>query len=187
MRGMRPALRSPFLSLTALLLLVPLVVLVGGCSSDADPDGDGPAVTATGPHESTDPTAGADDTESPDQPTDGTTTADELPDAVAAVCAPYSLMVSAIQEAATSSTDPDAIAAEIAPVMKEFAAQVPDLERPPGMSAATWRGIEALAAEIVALPDAPTRADIEAVEDRLSPQERAGVEDAQEWFRENCA
>ena len=110
-----------------------------------------------------------------------------MPEAVAAVCGPYIVMVRAIKNASFSGADPDAIAAEIAPVMKRFAARVPDLERPPGISAATWHGVEALAEHILELPDEPTYAEIEAVEGELSDQEREAFDTAAVWLRTNCS
>lgn len=184
MAGMYPV-RSPFLSLAALLVL-PVLALVGGCSSSDDQDPAGPTVTATGPEQtSSAPTAttGASTDTSTGTSADPSTEAD----AVEAVCAPYDALVAAVQQAAASSTDPEAIAAEIAPVLKEFAAQVPDLEPPPGVSADTWAGIEALAARIVALPDAPSRAEIQAVMAQLTDQERSAFDDASAWLKENCA
>ena len=71
-------------------------------------------------------------------------------------------------------------------MLKEFAAQVPGLERPPGLSADTWQGVVALAARIEALPDQPTDAEIEAVQGQLSEQEQEAVEDAFSWFQTNC-
>ena len=103
------------------------------------------------------------------------------------MCGPYIVMVRAIKNASFSGADPDEIAAEIAPVVKEFAARVPDLERPPGMSAATWRGVEALAERILELPDQPTYAEIEAVEGKLSDEEREAVDTAAVWLRTNCS
>lgn len=178
------ALRWPSLGLTAVLLLVPAFVTVG-CGADDDPEQHGPTVTATGPETATtDPSA--DQSTSPDDAPDGTTAPTELPDSVAALCAPYSVMVTAVKDATSGSADPDEIAAEIGPVMKDFAAQVPDLERPPSMPPATWRGVQALAAEIVDLPDEPTLADIEAIEEQLTPADRAALQDAADWLRSTC-
>ena len=187
MKGMRLHLRSHLAILVPLLLLLPTAALTGGCSGDSDADDDGPSVVATGPDEqpTDDSTVGTSDPT--DEPTDEpTSTPPDLPDAVAAVCAPYAEMVSAIQEAAGSTTDRDAVAAAIGPVMKEFAAQVPDLRRPPGMSAATWSGVGVLAERILELPDEPTYAQIEGVEAQLSEDEREAVESARDWFLATC-
>lgn len=183
MKGMRLHLRSHLATLVPLLLLLPAAVLTGGCSGDSDADDDGPSVVATGPDEqSTD-----ESTDGTSDPTDEpTSTPPDLPDAVAAVCTPYAEMVSAIKEAAGSTTDRDAVAAAIGPVMKEFAAQVPDLRRPPGMSAATWGGVGVLAERILELPDEPTYAQIEGVEEQLSEDEREAVESARDWFLATC-
>ncbi len=187
MKGMHLHLRSHLATLVPLLLLLPTAVLTGGCSGDSDADDDGPSVVATGPDEQ--PTdEGTDGTSDPtDEPTDEpTSTPPDLPDAVAAVCTPYAEMVSAIQEADDNSSDRDAVAAMIGPVMKEFAARVPDLRRPPGMSAADWRGVGALAALVLELPDEPTYAEIVAVEGKLSPEQRAAVQSAFAWLQANC-
>jgi hypothetical protein len=180
---MHPALRS---ILVPLLLLVPTAALDVGCSAGADMEDTGPTVTATAPDESTDPSSGAASEQAGPPSDEPTSTPSELSDAVAAVCTPYAEMVTAVQHAATESTDPDAVAAKIGPVMKKFAAQVPDLQRPPGMPASTWRGVQALAARILKLPARPTNAEIEAVESQLSAEERDAVEAAATWFRTSC-
>lgn len=189
MAVMRFALRSPLAGLVPWLLLVPVSASTGGCSSDGEADGNGPTVTATGPTSARTEAPTDDATPPPtDEPTDESSiTPPEAPDAVAAACTPYAAMVDAIDDVETGSADYDAIAAEIGPVMKEFARQLPDLERPPGMSAATWRGVLALAERILALPDQPTNAEIEAVEDELTEQEREAVQVAADWFKRNCS
>ena len=189
MAVMRIALRSPLATLVPLLLLVPVAGLTGGCSSGTDVQDSGPTVTATGPDGSRSaPTDGPTDA-TPDQPT-GTSTGEptmsERTDAVAAVCTPYAVMVRAIKSASFTGADPDDVAAELGPVMKRFAARVPGLERPPGLSAATWRGVEALAERILALPAQPSEAEIEAVEGELSEQHRDAVKTAADWLRTNC-
>ena len=195
MKAMRLLLRSHLAALVPVLLLVPVAALATGCSGDSDADDDGPSVVATGPDEqATDsPTDGASDSmdgateATTDAPTgDPTSPPPDLPDAVAAVCTPYSEMVSAIDDAAASSADPDAVAAEIGPVMKEFAAQVPDLQRPPALSATAWRGVGALAERVLELPDEPTYAEIEAVEGKLTEEQRDAVESAFDWFQSSC-
>jgi len=185
MAVMRTALRSPLATLVPLLLLVPATVLLGGCSSGDDVDDQGPTVTATGPRGPGDtPTEGM--TEA--APSDGPTTArTDPPAATAAVCGPYLEMARAIKSGGFSGAGAEEIAAAIAPAMKEFAGRLPTLERPPGMSAATWRGMQALAVRILDLPDRPTYAEIEAVEDQLSEQERDAFEDAADWLRTNCS
>jgi len=184
---MRLPLRSPLVAAVPLLLMISVVLSTAGCSAGADDsETSGPTVTATGSEE---PTSGSTDEpsdEPTDEPSEPTSTTTELPAAVAEVCTPYAAMVGAIQDAASTSTDRDEIAAAIGPVMKEFAARVPDLERPPGLSAQTWHGVQALAARILELPDEPTYAEIEGVEDQLSSQEREAVEAARDWFLSNC-
>jgi hypothetical protein len=171
MAVMRPPLRLLRAGLAPLLLTALLTAFVGGCSSDADGAEDGDdTVTATVPEES-------------DTPSDPTTAP---PAAVAEVCAPYVAMVDAIEAAAGTSSDPDEVAAEIGPVLKEFAAVVPSLQRPRGIPPETWRGVVALATEIGKLPEAPTDAELEAVEGRLSDAEQEAVEDAFSWFQTNC-
>ena len=189
---MHLALRSRLATLVPLLLLMPVTALVAGCSSDADVDGDGPTVTATGPDETTDAPTEQATVAATDEPSGAATdepsgTPSDLPDAVAAVCGPYIEMSRAIKNAAFGGADRDAIAAAITPVMKRFAARVPDLERPPAISAATWHGVEALAEHILELPDEPTYAEIEAVEGELSDQEREAFDAAAVWLRTNCS
>ncbi|WP_183100353.1 hypothetical protein [Nocardioides pelophilus] len=185
---MRPVL-APLL----LMVLVTGLVsgLVSGCSADDDPGDSGPTVTATGSDDSDESTAEPSSAEPSTGPDDGETqeptgTAD-LPDAAAAVCTLYSAMVSAVQDVALSYTDPDDIAAAIAPVLKEFAAQVQALERPPGVSVEIWNGVAALAERILALPDRPTDAEVEAVERQLTPQQRDAVASAYSWLKSTCA
>jgi hypothetical protein len=182
MTEMRLALRSPLATLVPLLLLVATAAVTGGCSSGDDVDAGGPTVTATGPSEpTTDPTGGTSGAtdETPD-------TSTEQPAAVAAVCGPYIEMARAIKSAAFAGASRQEIAAAIAPRLKEFASRVPDLERPPGVSAATWSGVEALAERILALPDDPTTAEVAAVESQLSEKERAAFHDGARWLRTHC-
>jgi|GEM_PF-6548503 len=195
MKVMHFHLRAHVATLVPVLLLVPTAALATGCSGDSDAGDDGPSVVATGPDQqpsgaSTDETSDSADGPS-DAPTDDPTSPptsppSDLPAAVAAVCTPYSEMVSAIDDAAGSSAGPDAIAAEIGPVMKEFAAQVPDLRRPPAMSATAWRGVGALAELVLELPDEPTYAEIEAVEGKLTAGQRDAVKSAFDWFQSSC-
>lgn len=188
MKVMPLLFRSPLATLVPLLLLVPAAAILSGCSGDTRADDDGPSVVATGPDQESDSTEPTDDpsTEPTDPSTEPTSTP-RLPARVAAVCTPYSAMAAAVKEAASSSSSPDAVAAEIGPVMKEFAAQLPALQRPPGMSAVTWRGVLALGEHILELPDHPTNEQIEAVEDQLTEQQREAVDDAVDWLRANCA
>ncbi len=176
---MRPLLRPILAGLAPVLLMALLAAFVSGCSSDSDPDADGPTVTATGEEETA--------STSTDTPTTGApSTPPDRPEAVDAVCTPYTAMVSAINEAASRSTDPDEVAAEIGPVLKEYAAQVADLEPPPGLPDETWLGVVALATQLANLPDQPTDAEIEAVEGQLSEEEREALNDAFVWFQTNC-
>lgn len=184
MAVMHLALRSPLATLVPLLLLVPVAGVTSACSSGTDVEDSGPTVTATGSDGSTsappDEATGA----VTDEPTSSPT---EVPDAAAAVCAPYIVMVRAIKNAGFSGADPDETAARIAPVIKDFAARVPDLERPQGIPAQTWRGVRALAERILELPDEPSYSEIEAVEDELSVQEREAFDDAAAWLRTSCS
>ncbi|KAA1427909.1 hypothetical protein [Nocardioides antri] len=175
-------LRSPAPGVTPVVLLVVLAGLaglVGACSTDGDDAGDDAGATAGAEVAATDPTDEAD-------PTDPSDDASTMSDSVAAVCVPFSRMVTAIKGAATEHSDPDQVAAAIAPVMKEFAALVPDLERPQGMSASTWRGIRALADRILELPERPTNAEVAAVERQLTPEQRAAIGVAADWFKTRC-
>lgn len=131
MAVMRFPVRSPLATLVPLLLLVLVAASTGACSSGTDAEDSGPTVTATGSDRSTDSSA---DDKASDRPSDQPTSAGTgLPDAVTALCTPYAAMVEAVEDAAADSTDREAIAAEIGPVMKEFAAQLPSLERPHGL------------------------------------------------------
>jgi hypothetical protein len=161
-------------------------VLLTGCSGDTDAGTAGPSVIATGPHPSS-PTAGAPTSTAPTSTaTAPTSPATEARSDVPAACTAYSVMVAAIEDAAQDSSDPEEIAAAIAPVMKRFAAQVPDLPRPPGMSPETWAGVVALAAQIRTLPDHPSSADIGAVQQQLTVEQRRAVEAAAAWFKSSC-
>ncbi len=185
MTVMRSAPRAPLAAVVPLLLLVAVAGSAGGCSGGADVEGSGPTVTATGPGRSSESPTKASVDEPPGSPSQ-TSGPSGRSDALAAVCAPYVVMVRAIKNAAFSGGDPDQVAAALAPVMKEFAARLPDVEQPPGMPAAVWRGIEALASQILALPDRPTYAEIEAVESELSEREHDDVDAAAVWFRTTC-
>ncbi len=183
MATMRPPLHPFRAGPAPVVLMVLLAVLTGGCSSDSDADADEPTVTAT----AADSETPAETETAPPSPTSGqpeTTTGRS--ETVAAACAPYVAMVDAIKAAAGTTDDPDEVAAEIGPVLKEFASVVPTLDRPRGIAPGTWRGVVALATEIGKLPDPPTDAEIEAVEGRLSDAEQEAVEDAFSWFQTNC-
>lgn len=166
------------------LLLAVGAALLGGCSG-ADDARDaassvapaGPSTAATSP--ATSPTTSPTTSPATSPATDG---AGDVP----AACAPYTAMVAAIEDAARQSSDPEEVAAAIGPVMKRFAARVPDLPRPPGLSAESWAGVVAMAARIRRLPAHPTSADIEAVQQQLSPGQRRAVEAAAGWFRTSC-
>lgn len=182
MTGMRPILAP-------LLLTVLVTGLVSGfasgCSGADDPGESGPTVTATA-SDAPDEEPGEPTTADDEEPTEPSGTSD-LPEAAAAVCALYSAMVDAVQDVALSYTDPDDIAASIAPVLKEFAAQVQRLERPPGVSVEIWNGVAALADRILALPERPTDAEVEAVERQLTPEQRSAVASAYNWLKTTCA
>lgn len=156
------------------VLLLLLAGLVGGCAGDDAGTGSGPGADA--------PTSG------PGRPTSAPPPADAeaLPPAVAAVCRPFAEMADAIKDATVAHAGPDDVAVAIAPVLKEFAALLPRLKRPPGMPASTWRGLQALARRILDLPDRPTNARIEAVERQLTPQQRDAVAAAADWFKTRC-
>lgn len=187
---MRLTLRPILAGLAPVLLTAFLAGSVTGCSSDDEPNAEGPTVTATGREstdDATDPTTGTPSDSPSETTTTGATSATpDRQDLIAAACTPYTTMVTAIKDAASTSTDPDATAAQIGPVLKEFAAQVPALEPPPGLPAETWQGVVALAEQITKLPARPTDAEIEAVQDQLSEQEQGAIEDAFSWFQTNC-
>lgn len=193
--SLAPSLRPIRSGLVPVLLMAFLVPLVGGCSSDADPAD--AAVTATAPADTPSdtpadtpadtPSDSANSDETRTDTANGGPTGTPTDRAVAAVCAPYLAMVSAVKDAASRSEDADEVAAEIGPVLKEFAAEVPALDRPDGLPEETWRGVVALAEQIARLPERPTDAEIEAVEGQLSPEEQAALADASSWFQTNCA
>lgn len=177
---MLPPARPPLLQLLLLAVVAAATgSLLTGCSGGSDADDAGPAVVATGPHGSSAPKQAA------TTPTGGADRATPTSE-VAEVCAPYAVMVRAVEHAAQRTSDPEEIAAAIAPVMRRFAAQVAALGKPSSMSAATWAGVAALADRIRALPPHPTSDDIKAVQAGLTSDQRAAAEDAADWFRSSC-
>ncbi|KAA1422586.1 hypothetical protein, partial [Nocardioides antri] len=79
----------------------------GACPPAGADAGDDAGATAGAEVAATDPTDEAD----PTDPSDGAST---MSDSVAAVCVPFSRMVTAIKGAATEHSDPDQVAAPIA-------------------------------------------------------------------------
>jgi hypothetical protein len=115
----------------------------------------------------------------------GGPTASTPPGSVAAFCAPYVQMRQAL-EALDYRGDPDRIAAEMAPVMRAWAEQVPDLERPPGIADDVWVGLRLLAKRILRLPLRPSRRQLDAVEGDLTRDEQRLITEASDWFAANC-
>ncbi|HWJ81750.1 MAG TPA: hypothetical protein VNS55_05890 [Nocardioides sp.] len=107
------------------------------------------------------------------------------PPSVGEFCAPYVAMRRTI-EAIDYGADDAQVAAQLAPVMREWAAQVPDLAHPPGIDQAVWDGLQLLARRILALPEEPTLDDIEGVEDDLDGRDRRLIVAASSWFADNC-
>ena len=107
------------------------------------------------------------------------------PASVGEFCAPYVEMRRTL-EGIDYTLDDDEIARQMVPVMKEWAAQVPDLERPPGLSDDVWAGLTLLARRIAALPDEPTSQQLDAVEKDLSRADQQLIVAASKWFQDNC-
>ncbi len=168
-------------AVAAAVLLACLVATgCGGGDEPAAGDGSGsPSPSATTSEGSSDATGAAEGSSGP-------AAADpEAPASVEEFCAPYLTMVAGI-EGLDRDSDPDALAAQIGTVLRTWAEQVPDLERPPGISDDVWDGLGVLADRIVALPDPPSMADIDAVESDLPPDQQRSIVAAQRWFRKNC-
>lgn len=192
MRVMRTDLHRPSAALLLPLLLL-VAVLATGCGSGGDDD------PASAGSSSDTPTGAADeqpaehsaDADADDRGDDGDVVDD--PDAAAAalpterraVCAPYLEMVAALEDL-DYAAGAEALAAEMAPLMKEWAAAVATQDRPPGMSEQMWEGVRSLAARVVALPDAPSLADLERVERDLTDAEREALEAGSRWLRRSC-
>jgi hypothetical protein len=115
----------------------------------------------------------------------GGSTASAAPASVAAFCAPYVEMRQAL-EALDYSGDADQIAAEMAPIMRTWAEQVPGLERPPGIADDVWVGLRLLAKRILRLPAHPSRRQLDAVEGDLTRDEQRLITEASDWFAGNC-
>lgn len=107
------------------------------------------------------------------------------PASVGEFCAPYVEMRRTL-EGIDYTLDDDEIARQMVPVMKEWADQVPDLERPPGLSDEVWDGLQLLARRISALPDEPTGKQLDAVDHDLSRADQQLISAASDWFQRNC-
>lgn len=184
-----PAPRALASHVSVLLLVV--VALAGGCSAGGadEPGGSDRAgestITATADEVSGGPTGATDGTT--DARSEGVSPSSDAAATVPEFCASYTTLVAAIREAASAAGDRADVVADLAAVLKEFAGRVPDTVPPAGLPTESWLAVVALAEEITRLPDRPTKAELDAVEDRLSGQERAAVEDAFHWFQEECA
>jgi len=179
----------------AALALLPLLLLVGlaGCGSDDGGEADEPTSQESSASDdaSEDASAEASEDATEDETSDdGSDEESEGSDDVAAedaaVCDPYMTMVEELG-GLDYQADPDEIAAEMGPIMKEWAAGIPDLEQPASMDDPAWNGLQTLADRVDALPDEPTNADITAVEEDLSPQDQKDVDAAGKWFQATCA
>lgn len=110
---------------------------------------------------------------------------DDLPAAVAELCATYLEMAAAVA-GIDSSADTDALVDELAPVMRGWAEDLVGAKRPAHLPAEVWAGVELLAERILALPDKPTYADLEAVATDLSARETEHFRTASRWFLRTC-
>lgn len=149
----------------------------------------GVALTACGggeaePEDPGSSTAGGESTEVHVDPSEAASTA-EVPVSVGELCAPYIEMVETLERIDYTQGE-DEIALAIAPVMREWAAQIPDLERPPGLADRVWEGLLILGKRIERLPEEPTYAQLEAVANRLTDEQQKLVSAASEWFRTRC-
>ena len=151
----------PWRTAVAVVVVLPAFVLVAGCGDSASPDG------------------------SDGVPRTGGSAASGRPASVAEFCAPYVEMRQAL-DALDYSGDADTIAAELAPIMRTWAEQLPGLQRPPGIEDDVWVGLRLLAKRILRLPARPTRRQLDAVEGNLTEDERRLITDAGNWFEANC-
>jgi hypothetical protein len=191
------------------LFLLPLLLLLGltGCGADDGDGGDAASDEASASTSEASPSEGGSDDVDPDGPDDGddgddgdesdeSADPDDGDDAPggsrsiapedAPVCEPYLEMVTSLGQL-DFSAKPDAVAAEMGPIMKEWAATVADAEQPPSMDDRAWDGLQTLTDRISDLPDEPTQADIEGVEDDLSDADEDNVDAAGQWFESTCA
>lgn len=161
---------------TAGALVLASVALLGvaGCGgSDDDPAaGSSSSASSSGPAKvDVDPTEAASDT--------------AAPASVGEFCAPYVEMRRTL-EGIDYTLDDDEIARQMVPVMKEWAEQIPDLERPPGLADDVWDGLQLLARRITALPENPTKEQLDAVQKGMSPADQRLIVAASKWFQRNC-
>lgn len=167
--------RAPLLVLGLLLL----TSVLGGCGSGDDPEPPSEAASTSDAATSDAATAGGPGPAERGLPSD-------LPTELDGMCTAYAEMIDGV-DAIDGDQELDALAVEMADVMRAWAEEVPGLDRPRGMSRATWRGLGTLAERIRALPEEPTMAQLEDVEKGLGRDEKAAVADASSWFQETCA
>lgn len=161
--------------LRCLAALAAALVALAAC---AGPDsGDGPA----GPDP--DPTSASEQPSPAETPTPSVP--DDLPSAVAELCATYVEMAAAVA-AVDPGASTDEVVEELVPVMRGWAEDLAGAERPPEVPADVWAGVELLAERILALPEEPTYADLEAVASGLSPRETELFTTASSWFLRTC-
>ena len=184
--------RRPFAALALLPLLLLLGLLAAGCGSDEEPASDDASASESATDDSEE--AESEDGEATEsESAEGSEDAEGSDDGAAptgddaAVCDPYLEMVGELEKIDYTSGDENAIAAEMGPIMKAWAEQVPDLDQPESMSDDAWDGLQTLAGRVSDLPDEPTNDQIEAVESDLSREEKKDVDEAGKWFQTTCA
>lgn len=107
------------------------------------------------------------------------------PASVGEFCAPYVEMRRTLGRIDYTGDD-DAVAAQMAPVMRAWAEQVLSLDRPPGIDDDVWNGLQLLAKRILRLPEEPTRRQLDAVEGDLTRSDQRLITRASDWFAANC-
>lgn len=110
---------------------------------------------------------------------------DGLPPAVAELCATYVEMAAAVA-GIDPSADTGEVVDELAPVMRGWAEELAGAQRPAGVPADVWAGVELLAERILSLPEHPTYEDLEAVATDLSPRDTELFTTASTWFLRTC-
>ena len=167
MRGRRPVA-------TIALLAGLSASLLGGCGGDDPGDGDAAASSATA----------AESSSAAEESTAEESAASAGP--AAAWCDTYTTMVAGIEQ--LGRDDPaDELAVQITDLLRTWAEQVQADGRPPGIDDAAWAGLDLLTERVLELPARPTMADLDAVEQELSAEQKDAISDAQQWYERTCA